>query len=115
MSITTTILIVIGALALYYTGMVGYDLYADKMSKAEADEAKEESIDVSDQLDGFASYDVNKPDEEIEKRRTFESFVCKGLTPEKMNSMMEDAANGTPNEALRNILHMCYKVQAEPA
>lgn len=115
MTIATTLFIVIGVLAIYYIGMVAYDLYADKMSKADAEDAKEESIDVSDQLDGFASYDVNKPDEEIQKRRTFESFVCKGLTVEKINSMMEDAATGTPNETLRNILHMCYQIQAEPA
>lgn len=113
MSIATTLYIVIGGLLLYYIGMVSYDMYADKMSKLETDESKEESIDVSDQLENFSSLDVNKPDEEIQKRKTFESFVCKGLTPEKMNSLMEDAAEGTPNETLKNILFMCYQIPSE--
>lgn len=113
MSITTTLIIVIVGLFLYYAGMVSYDLYADKMSKAEADESKEEAIDVSDQLDNFSSLDVMKPDEEIQRRKSFESFVCKGLTPEKMNNLMEDAAKGSPNETLKNILFMCYQIPSE--
>lgn len=113
MSIATTLFIVIGCLFLYYAGMVSYDIYADKMSKAEADEAKEEPVDVSDQLEDFSSLDVSKPDEETLSRKSFESFVCKGLTPEKMNSLMEDAAEGTPNETLKNILFMCYQIPSE--
>lgn len=113
MSIATTLFIVIAGLLLYYIGMVSYDIYADKMSKLESDEAKEEAIDVSDQLDNFSSLDVNKPDEDVQKRKSFESFVCKGLTPEKMNNLMEDAAKGTPNETLRNILFMCYQISSE--
>lgn len=115
MTIATTLFIVLGLLGLYYIGMVSYDMYADKMSKAESEETVEESIDVSGQLGDFASYDVNRPDEETERRRSFESFFCKGLTPEKISSLMEDAAKGTPNEALGNILFQCYQVASEPA
>lgn len=115
MTIATTFFIMLGLLGLYYVGMASYDMYADKMGKGEPEEAREESIDVSGQLGDFASYDVNRTDEETERRRSFESFLCKGLTPEKMSSLMEDAAKGTPNEALGNILFQCYQAASEPA
>lgn len=107
MSIATTILIVAGVLALYYVGMVAYDLYAAKMAKLQSDAQQEELIDVSDQLDQFTSHDVNAPNEESVKKQSFLSFICMGLTPQKMNQLMDDAATGTPNSDLRNILHKC--------
>lgn len=115
MTIATTLFIVLGLLGVYYVGMISYDLYADKMSRDESEETKEESIDVSGQLGEFASHDVNRPDEETERRRSFESYFCKGLTPEKMSSLMEDAGKGSPNETLGNILFQCYQAASEPA
>ena len=115
MTIATTLFIVLGLLGMYYVGMIAYDMYADKMSKAESEESREESIDVSGQLGDFTSHDVDRPDEETERRRSFESYFCKGLTPEKISSLMEDAAKGTPNEALGNILFQCYQAVSEPA
>ncbi len=42
--------------------------------------------------------------------------MSKGLSPEKMSQLMEDAATGTPNAELKNILFMCDKVAAtDPA
>lgn len=107
MSIATVILIVAGLLIAYYVAMVSYDLYSAKMAKLNSDAQQEELIDVSDQLDQFVSQDVNSPDEDMVRKQNFLSFVCKGLSPQKMSQLMEDAAEGTPNADLRNILFKC--------
>lgn len=113
MSFSTTILIVIGATLLYYAGMITYDLYVADKLKSESDENREELIDVRDQLQDFKSYDVNTPDEETRKKRSFETFFCKGLSAEKMSHLMEDAAMGTPNAELKNLLIRCEKIASE--
>lgn len=109
MSFALTFLIVSGAIVLYYVGMIAYDLYASQVAKAGSDENKETPIDISGQLDGFESRDVNNADtdEETAKKKSFVSFLCMGLTANKMNELMEDAASGTQNAELKNILFKC--------
>ena len=109
MSFAVTFLIVSGAVIVYYASMIAYDLYAAKMATAESEEAKEIPIDISGQLEGFESREINSidTDEEFVKKKSFVSFLCMGLSADKMNNLMEDAASGTPNAELKNILFKC--------
>lgn len=115
MSLTTTIILVMAAIFLYYVVMICYDVYVERMSMNEAEAVNEEPIDVSDQLQDFESYDISKQDDEsTTKRRAFVSWICKGLSAEKMNRLMEDAASGTPNAELKNILFKCNQLAGGP-
>lgn len=113
MSIATTILVVATLIGLYYIGMIGYDLYAAKMLEQQSDIDAEESIDVSDQLNDFESHTIQNQDESTVKKRSFISWISKGLSSDKMKRLQEDAAKGTENEELKNIMFMCDST-AEP-
>lgn len=113
MSFATTILIVTVAILLYYVTMISYDLYMANIAKSQTEGKEEELIDVKDQLQDFQSYDVNTSDEETDRKKSLESFICKGLSPEKMNQLMIDAAEGTPNVELNNMLFKCNQILSE--
>lgn len=114
MSISMSILLVLVAALLYYLCMIAYDLYVAKMTSLESEEFKEVPVDVSEQLDDFISYDVDPTtDSEHENRKSFENFICKGISPTKMNELMEDAATGTPNADLKNLIYKCDQILME--
>lgn len=105
MTITTAIIITVAGLAIYYIAMIAYDLYLDKLAKANNDEVKETAIDISDEANGFRSIPVEdgKHSEDIQKK--FEDMVGMGITAEKTNRLMTSAVDGTNSAVLDNILH----------
>lgn len=105
MSFISTLCIVALIIIFYYVGMIGYDLYVDNQKKQQAEENTEVSIDVTDQLDSFQSYMISKEDKDGNVHKKFNSVLCQGMTPEKWNRLMNDAAEGSPNAELNNILH----------
>lgn len=114
MSLITTIIVVMALITLYYIVMIGYDIYVEKMRNDETEASNEEPIDVTDQLQDFESYDISRQ-EDSNKKKAFVSWMSKGLSAEKMSRLMEDAATGTPNAELKNILFMCNQLAGEPA
>ena len=112
MSIATTIIFVVVIIGIYYASMIAYDLYTEKMKHDQSEVSAEEPVDVSDQLAGFESYDISNQDETAQKKKALISWMCKGLSPEKMNSLMQDAVDGTPNADLKNIIFMCDRVHS---
>ena len=111
MAISTTILITIGVLAIYYSGMVGYDLYLQQLAQANKDDDNEEAVDISDQVNDFKSIPVNKSGEEDTKQNRFENLLRSGLTAEKVNRMMQSIAEGTPAKELENVMYIIQEHQ----
>lgn len=107
MTLLTTIFIVLFLVIIYYVGMISYDLYAAKMAKLKEEENREVPIDVSGQLDDFESQDIDNQSEDDMRRKTVVTWICKGLSAQQMNRLMEDAVSGTANADLKNILTLC--------
>lgn len=111
MSIPTTIIITLALLAIYYFGMIAYDLYLDKLSQANKDENNEEAVDISDQVMDFQSIPVNKQDETDEKRNRFKNHIRAGITAEKASRMMKSIAEGNPVKELENVMYILQEHQ----
>ena len=111
MNISTTILLVIGLLAMYYAGMISYDIYLDKRKAANKEYDNEEAVDISDQMNDFKAIPVNKSDETDEKRNRFENLLRAGITAEKANRMMKSIADGSPAKELENVMYIIQQHQ----
>lgn len=108
MSVTTVLLIVGGLLLLYYAGMISYDLYMDKLKEANAETAKEELIDISDQLDTFDTLDINTPSRSSQPApRKSPSLACQGLRAEQISDLFSIVAEGSDNETIENLRFDC--------
>lgn len=111
MSITTVLIIIIGLLILYYVGMIAYDLYMDKLKSESESSEKEETIDISDQLDDFESIEISRTSDSD----TFANKVmkqCLGFDADTIGQMMDDAGNGKHNAGLNNLLYLCHEMDA---
>lgn len=111
MGLSTSILITLGLLAIYYAGMVCYDLYLDQLAQANNDEDSEQAVDISDQVSDFQSIPVNKTDEKEEKQNRFENLLRAGITAEKAERMMRSIADGTPAKELENVMYIIQEHQ----
>lgn len=111
MSVLTVVIIVATGLVLYYVGMVGYDLYRDKLSEANAETAGEELIDISDQLDSFDTLDVNPSPDQQKRVKKSVSKICKGLRAEEISGLMTQIAEGSQNETIENLRFECQMLQ----
>lgn len=111
MSVTTAIIITVALLAVYYVGMVAYDLYLDRLSQANRDDDREEAIDISGQAQDFRSIPVNKSDDQDEKCNRFENLLRAGITAEKANRMMKSIAEGSPAKELESVMYILQDFQ----
>lgn len=109
---STAILITLGLLAMYYVGMMSYDLYMDKLAQVKNDEDNEEAVDISEQVQDFQSIPVNKPEEQDAKRNRFENLIRAGITAEKASRMMNSLAEGNPAKELENVAFIIQNYQA---
>lgn len=111
MAISTTILITIGLLAIYYIGMISHDLYLQKIAQAIKDDDNEMAVDISDQVNDFQSIPVNKPEEENTTQNRFENLLRAGITAEKASRFMDSIADGTPLKELENVMYIIQEHQ----
>ena len=115
MGISTAILITLGLLAAYYTGMVCYDLYLDQLAQANKDEDSEQAVDISGQVSDFQTIPVNKSDEKEEKQNRFENLLRAGITAEKAERMMRSIAEGSEAKQLEDVMYIIREHQTESA
>lgn len=113
MSFISVFFIVLAFLAVYYAGMVVYDIYVDNQAQAEAEVNTEIPIDVSDQLEGFESCDIIKPEDSTVRKQKFIQWLSQGLTADRMNSLMYDAAEGLQTPVLSNICYMLEEMEKQ--
>lgn len=106
MNLPTVILITLGALMVYYTGMICYDMYLDQLAQANKEEDNEEAVDISGQAVEFEAIPVNKTDEQEPKKIKFENMLRAGISAEKASRMMKSIAEGNPAKGLENILYI---------
>lgn len=111
MGISTTILITLCLLAVYYIGMVCYDLYLDQIAQANKDVDSEQAVDISDQVSDFHSIPVNKTDEIEDKQNRFENLLRAGITADKADRMMRSIAEGTPAKELEQVMYIIQEHQ----
>lgn len=88
MSIITVIVIVGAMLAIYYCGMIGYDLYIDNLSKVNKEEAKERAIDISGEAEDFSSIPVNQQNQSTDGKSRFDSMMQNGLKVETFSRII---------------------------
>lgn len=112
MSLLTVILIVGGSLLLYYCGMIAYDLYVDKMSTINSEEEKEETIDISGQVEEFRSIPVSNPEEEQSFFERIDNFLRFGVPAAKMKTLINNATSDTDKQ-LQGILISIQNYQTE--
>lgn len=103
MTLTIAIIITVVALILYYAGAVAYDMYLDHLSKVNAEEVTETSIDISDEAEGFQTTSVEQ-EASHKTWKNFENLLSMGLSAFKMNKLMTDASNGVNSPELDNIM-----------
>lgn len=109
MNLSTAILITLGLLAMFYAGMMAYDLYLDYLSHAIKDDDKEEAVDISDQVQEFKSIPVNKTDQQDSTRNRFENLLRAGITAEKADRMMKSMGDGNPAKELDDVMYIIHK------
>ena len=114
MTPSTAILITLGFLAVYYSGMICYDLYMERLAQENKDDDNEEPVDISGQAGDFKAIPVNRPDEKETHKSRFENLVRAGISAEKANRMMNSIAEGSPAKGLENVMYIIQNYQTAP-
>lgn len=111
MGISTAILITVGFLAVYYVGMICYDLYLDQLAQANKDEDNEQAVDISEQVSDFQSIPVNLTGEKEETRNRFENLLRAGMSAEKANRLIHAISEGNTTKELENVMYIIQEHQ----
>lgn len=104
MSVLTVTLIVGVFLLLYYAGMIFYDLHMDKLSQANREDAKEQVIDISDEMQDFSAASVEKKTM-VDPKSRFDTYLNGGLSIEDFSRTINSGEDAI-SKSLGNIYAM---------